>query len=549
VPRLSTAKLELLDEDLDRGIPVLILADISKESALLNFSRNFTYYSLKTLQPLSLESKQIIDRNLDTFDIMVKWITQHCRSEAKFSVRSINDKVLKTTTDLFQIASKFSAVNDIMNILWSDWRDVTVDSEGKYCISYKSELAEQQEIANLRISVPESPYGEIEPSLLTTIRVGLQIKQKNNLLNYRISDHLFKITKERIITKMQSPWDLNGNMLFDGYSVDELHEFWLAISAFSFLHGLACLDALSKNSAPINSFVPINKKNEWVTKITHWTGLPRKKINTIFDHLTLNSELMLKAGKKINPSYQPFIKLGEFVILNTSIVMISNAERNCWDLLSVRNSTVFDRLSSLKEAHFIDDLSARFQTLGYEVLRIKVDTGDVDLLVLDWNDNFMLALQTKCQMAADRIKPHQVNEVKKGQIQISNGVNWMKQNLEIVSQKLNLKIKQLEKFRLEPLVLTKNNMFLGYLPNETPILNEPLLFWIINAPHKRSLKTAWEVAKAQSYLPKKGVHFNSRQTSLEFASKKFSIVSLPPTTTEWTPEHDIDFDFLKENDF
>jgi hypothetical protein len=534
---LTKTELVQLDKDLDAGIPYHLLNGMCWEEAVLTL---FRYHATIAAgqQSEKVQFKALQDRFRDAAHIALSWISQCCNKAHVLPPQMQDQKVWNSIEELFDASLKYSAVLDTMNILWSDWQEVTRQGTSDFVLSYRSEKAMCREIGDFIVGVAEE-FPSFDYEKYNRLFRKLSPHLEDDRLVYTLSNKTFSFAKREIVRPLQPPRDLDPAWSFGSYTVAQFDSFWESLLTFAFIHS-TCYGRVAKEKGfPVNSAVPVLSKDEWLQHLSHWSRLEEKTVESIIADLTLDIQLLGTVGdKKSDASYQPFALLGGYLALNTRFVATSNAQRNMWDLLSILRPPVWGSLNENKESYWKNELTERLKRKGLQTYRITVGKGDIDLLVLDPNAHFALAIQMKFQVAVDRIKPHITNYVRKAQMQAKEGTDWIKMNLRDAAQQLGMSETELQQYQIEPLALMKNHLMTGYVPDDVPITNESLLFWIIDEPHRQNLRTLWRCAKAESHLPIVGVHFVEERKTLEFAGKRFIRSSLPQKEP-WSPEKDI----------
>lgn len=92
------------------------------------------------------------------------------------------------------------------------------------------------------------------------------------------------------------------------------------------------------------------------------------------------------------------------------------------------------------------------------------------------------------------------------------------------------------------MVLSKNTLGSGCIHKpDIPIVNERLVHWILGDPHRRNLRTLWQVGEERRYLPKRGKHFRDEDIVAEFGGIRFLGEGLGMSLQDlWDPGEDID---------
>jgi hypothetical protein len=235
--------------------------------------------------------------------------------------------------------------------------------------------------------------------------------------------------------------------------------------------------------------------------------------------------------------------------LSNWLVFLSNAERNIWELVSIKREHLHSVLRNQKEELWLRELFPLLKSYG-----LKVDgpvsfthtgrTSDVDLLILDIGARFGLGCQLKWLT-----NPDPVSEVKYTDVELQKGLDqaaftleWLNSRPDELRQLTGLPAQELGKYEFKAMVLSKNTIGSGWVHKpDIPIINERLLHWILGAPHRKKLRSLWQIGEEHRFLPKRGKHFLDEDVPVEFGDVRFLGKGLGMTwQAPWDPVADID---------
>lgn len=247
---------------------------------------------------------------------------------------------------------------------------------------------------------------------------------------------------------------------------------------------------------------------------------------------------------------QPFFPVGddELAIASAS-VLFTNIEEVLWDLLSVIRPKTFSKMANLKEDFWKEKLVPLLEGLGFSCYGpFSVEHGgektNLDLLVVDHANQFALACELKWLKTHDQLRDCSSNdrELANGTKQVELCVDWLRSNPSPLSARIPTAI-DWSKYSFEGIVLSRNSLGSSRVQHPgVPVLNRYLLETILLPPHRKSLQVLWSVAKAKTYLPKRGLHYEVKD--LESSNGSFRLIGkeinmLPGT--DWSPTRDISF--------
>jgi hypothetical protein len=293
-------------------------------------------------------------------------------------------------------------------------------------------------------------------------------------------------------------------------------------------------------------------RTAWTEELSQKSGLCRDTVSAILDDLVYDPALYQKGAVQANIASQPFFPVGNGELALSNILVIpSDAERNIWELVSIKRPTVFSTAESEKEEQWAKTVLVPWlNKLGYGAWpNTKFDNseelrGDVDLFVLDRNSNFALAIELKWLKAQHTLKDlgHINERLVYAVEQASRSDKWLRTCPQQILQKTGLTSAEFRALRLAPLVVSRASLGGPSVHSLTvPIINEFLAHLILDAPHKRNLEELLKVARNRSYLPKYGRHFVLDSWEESYAGIRFRSHLSPKILKEWDSLTDIAF--------
>lgn len=269
----------------------------------------------------------------------------------------------------------------------------------------------------------------------------------------------------------------------------------------------------------LNDVVKVLQRSGWDEKLADLSGLSRHVVGLILDDLTYDAELYKDGRKQPDVTYQPFFALrSRLLALSNQLVMLSNAERNLWDLISVIRPDVHSVLRNKKEIWWLKQLTPRLESYGLRVFGpIKFAhngrRSDIDLLLIDTKLRFGLGCQLKWLTHPDRIRDvkYTDDELLKGVRQAELSLEWLNSGANRLQDLTGIAANELAGYEFKAAVVSKNTLGSAwtYKPG-IPVLSEQLFDWVLGAPHHKSLRTLWQVGEERRYMPRRGKHYRRK---------------------------------------
>jgi hypothetical protein len=364
-----------------------------------------------------------------------------------------------------------------------------------------------------------------------------------------VPDEVFQEIAEVQREVLAPRWELGSDWNLGRYTLSEFREFWITLLTLCWIHHNVCFFSGAKGVA-LASVVKMMSRPGWVSEIVRRSSLEQPTVTAILDDLIYDQRLYEGGSKQAEVTGQPFFRLrAELLAVSNQLVMLSNAERNLWDLISIKRPEVHSRLRNQKESLWLGEITPKLKAYGLKAFGpIKfVHNGkqsDLDLLILDEENRFGLGLQLKWLNHPDRIRDvkYADKELRKGLDQAELALRWLNDHPAKLRELTGLSLKDLKPYEFRSMVLSKNT--LGSTSTQrkgVPLISERLLHWILGEPHHGSLKTLWQVGEEKRYMPIRGTHFTDHDSVAEFAGIKFIGKKMAMRKRQdWDPVRDID---------
>ncbi len=541
---LSNDEINLLDQKIDSSIKVQRALLLPRDIAIVNLLRHLEHRIIswkmrsEKLDNFFSDDHAVVTNGICGVDFAMDWIYTFCTKKEGKNNFVISDSLKEAIKELQQSGLDYKVVWQIMSKLYRKRLIGYINNAGVIQIEDTNKNESKFRIADYFVGSPQiehvtnegikeiwENFNSSELILNTNI-----YKLPNGTITYKVEDSLFK----KLFTILYADfsklrWNFDPKWEVGGYTIQDFRIFSVTLMTTALIHNFICTFA-EYGRVPYNSLVIVHNKKRWLNEIVRRTNLKKEIVEKIFDDLTYDHNLYAKGGKRPDITYQPFFPLeNNLFALSNTIARYTNAERNLWDLISIKRQGLHSILRNKKESVWIDELKLRLEKNRLCIFKnFKVETDayktDLDVLIIDLEKNFALVVQLKWLTGPKDPSSirNQEEDLKTGQIQASQSLKWVKENSLKISQKTQIPLEKINKIKFEALVLSKN--FIGLnVHDETspPIISEQLMFWILEEPHKKELLTVWEVAKNHAYLPKKNKHFYEEDMLIQFGGVNF----------------------------
>lgn len=556
--RLTKDGLQELDERIDQSVGSEPLLSLPRDVALMSLLRFFEdYCRLFALGRANFaDGASLLKLGQDGMQFAVNWIHTYCDDPTRNDKLELDFDAYRAAAHLHKAAIRYSMIWDLMAQLY---RGAAIGDRVKddlILLSYENPDAEVFDTCSHFLASPDAPdfqknlegiLARLNPAELLQ-RIDIH-RHQSGCIKYSVPDEMFGEIAEAQRAVLVSRWELGEGWSLGEYTLSEFREFWIALLAICWIHNAVCFFSGLKGGA-LESVVKTMSCHGWQSEISRRSGLKKESVAAILKGLIYDPHLYASGNKQPDVTYQPFFRLrGEFLALSNQLVMLSNAERNLWDLISIIRPEIHSRLRNEKEALWLKELCPKLEAYGlrpFGPIKVEYESklSDLDLLVIDDTHRFGLGLQLKWSNHPDRIRDVKYvdSELLKGLDQAELALRWLNSRPTRLNELIGLSANEVSRYEFQTAVLSKNTLGSTSTIREAfPILTDRLIDWILGDPHHRNLKTLWLVGNERRYMPKRGKHFVDEDVPAEFGGIKFvgkrmGMRKLRP----WDPSTDID---------
>jgi hypothetical protein len=453
----------------------------------------------------------------------------------------VSEALFGEAHDLFELSFKLDQIQyayDLANR--GQFKIFVAQKEPRITFAYASEDAdeadtrlralEHQEIRKASSKDDDRRRKETEESLLNELGPLVRATIRESC-TYELTDRLIEIMRRHGREKLErtNRLELPQDFRIGNVTVHDLRLFWSALMATSEVHTTAHLIGAkwALNSLPINTLVLSKTSDELVEMISIVAELDNQTVAQILGWYTYDYRV---AGKI--PILQPFLPLDvNHVCLPSSFVNGNRFERNLVKLLN-RHPELQQFAGALArglEPIALDSLSELFPAPRYVVRRQVEIPGvtDADLLLLDSETSFVLALQHKWIIAPDTVNESAANDEKlaAGVNQATGARDYFRRNLPFLRQALGVRPDQAIA-GVEAAVVCRGSEGTGFLGTNTavPILSE-ISFKLLVA-QSRSLSGLWDLLRHRPDHQEAEKASSEGRTSIRLSGYEFILPAL-----------------------
>ncbi|MFN0141203.1 MAG: hypothetical protein ACKVQW_14080 [Pyrinomonadaceae bacterium] len=551
---LTTAELKILDGLIDDRIQSFEMLRVRRRTALKLVLHAFDVL----IQNLGTES-HLAQRGLNYrgayngLNHAVRWIFEYCPEESSFVPENSDLSALELLTN----ASDYDKLFVQMSLARRGRNQIEHLDGQNYLIRPSNDENVRLEASRHLLAVvqhPETPEDTHALSSDDAERLKNSIKIKGvaqGQLRYEISDEDFQSAREIMDARKLHQWTMDPEWDLGGYTFEELRIFWNALKTQRAIDDLA-LQKLPRVHDRNRYNLRAATESQWVERVTKHSGLPQATVRSLFGDHIYNPALHRLGKKRGHVMFQPFFDIGGgLIIRSNALVMISAVEKCAWLLCELLRKDHHDRLKNKKESYWIGNDFRPYESDTRKLfphLKFKEGdrSGDIDLLMVDLDDAFGLVCQLKWTTSSDNVAGVESDDKQfgVGVEQAERSVAWARDNRKELARRIQIDEAVLAVMELQPLVIGKDMLPSGtFGERAVPVINEALLTWILDAPHKRSLRDLWTVSVNRGYLPEEGVHFKRHTPEpmtwgqLTFTFEDVGYLPLQ----RWNPDTDIRF--------
>jgi hypothetical protein len=559
---LSPHDIREVDERIDAAVPSQSLLARDRDVALIHLLRCYDEYAKGCASILNAGQRETATHlAYEGLHHAVRWVHQYCPHPASTPSLGYEEGAFKEAEELLHSAREYSKIWEIMTLLHRGVLMGQQVREGLIRVSFTSSLDRQMSIADNLLAGPDVPevyFNEpiITPPIQASVIRNVQVRKNTpKAFKYLVPDALFNQLSRRVNRMTAHRWALDPGWDLGGYTAGQLRRFWDALDTLCLIHGIVTSGRAGVRNMREFALKTLTR-TEWEQELTRRTGLGRKIVAAILSDLTYAPSLYEAGRKQAHVTFHPAFPFGgNTLAVSNWLVHVSNIERNIWDLVSLKRPELHSRLRNLKEESWLSELRVKAESYGldfYPPVKFEVSgkKSDLDMLLLDRKARFGLACQLKWLTMPGRIAAALYNdkEVEKGIEQARLAMEWIALLPQRLSQYTGLSTDELRLYEFRPVVLCKNTLPSGISPmSGVPVVNERLFDWVLGDPHRRDLKTLWQVGEKLLYLPQPGKHFDSVAGTVEFGRIRFTGDALGHVLREkWDPVKDINLRAITE---
>jgi hypothetical protein len=391
-----------LEQKIDSSIATQSLLSQPRDIALIHLLRYFEdYVRLYAPKSLGPESYQVALKNgQNGMHFAVQWIFRYCPPPASQRRYVTRDEIYRQAHDLHESAMDYSMIWDLLTMVRRKKAVAGREKGDTICIEYVNQLMADGEMADRFIGTSGSPGLGVNflnsagtPHTFVQ-KIRTQSDNKGNV-KYLVPASTFNEVARYLRMQTSQLWELGETWDLGGYTVSQFREFWIGLLTLCWIHFWACFSSGKQGGDLDNTSIVLPVK-DWTERLVSNCGLDAKTTDAILNDLIFDIGLYKPSVKQPDVTYQPFIPLhSDILALSNWLVLLSNHERNIWDLVSIKRPKIHSILRNKKEQIWLEELKSLLKSYGlssYGPIKFTLGSqnSDLDLLVLDCASKFGL---------------------------------------------------------------------------------------------------------------------------------------------------------------
>jgi len=545
---LTKNDLDKIDRDLESFIPTDLLRPVFLDQVLIH---------LLFIAEIGEKTNSIGKLDHAALSIAVNWAYEYCKPNIARNLNlDYNPENYRLALKIYHQARNYNAISGIMSLLY----------KGKLqgILSNNEVITELACPFDVGIAVADvTLFGSDDPtnqppdnSHIVAYFKDLNRRKVGPMrLQYTISNTFFSDFKSLIHSASEHNWQLPATVDLGGYSLGDFRCLAETLSTFAQIHHFSSAAAptqnLSLENIFFNSLLKASSRHNWLRILAKFSGLGYLKVKTIIADITLDSRTLGQSSRRPDLICTPFLPLtSDTLVLSNRLALEGNWERNIWKHLSILRPSTHSKISTEKEDAQIKWLNKTFnpdeQNPSIKIIpRLNVlRKTDLDLLVLNTDLKFGLAMQLKWPYGPAYFRDMQKvwEEFERGIEKLEIALNWLREHPPALIQKSGLSKQQLQDFRFEGMLLSKNSTGFGWLDyrNDIPICSDRFVRWAMYEK-KIQLNRLWELASSYAFKPKENIHYTKKTITPQFGNLKFSAPIAFNLLDPFNPLTDIDW--------
>lgn len=503
-----------LNDQLDAGLPAT-LSFGDRKSAFIHVLRSAEVRRSQVEQVRQRYgdaiAEQILDITREALHHCISWICGLVPTDsdgAPCSIPKTNDPDITYCLSLLQTAADYSEASDVMTMLWLDRVEINHEADDEIELAYTAQQIDFEAAQWLwRLTAKEIPAPREAINDLQTWIYEQDKSTFDESVIFKIPEGILSHVNDGMKPTSDRLWQLPGVMDFEAFTTDDFRRFWNALMTLAVIPRLF----FNATSDP-NVSIPIGSKNSWISLLSNLSGIEQSKTLAMFDLLTYSFESTTKQRNRraADSISQPIFKIGDDLFAVSSMyVLVSNAERNLFDLAAAKMADLYDRRKDEKEKQWAESLCKSFEQRGFiAVPQKKYDNGagDIDVLVYDRARKVGLIIQLKW-LLFDRVKSGHLKDANKCIKQAKDAASWIVGNPDLAQQLLGIDREEITEGKFFLLAALKDGLLNGFIYDaQVPLLSGNILDAYV-AKYGDDLEKLWTFAREGRFLAVKNYHY------------------------------------------
>jgi hypothetical protein len=347
---LNTQEISELRKKVMSCIPSAQLIPFPRNQSIIQMLKCSEFYKESCFLDVLIEDKHngmtLLHQSMDALHFGMRWIFEHCNA----SRQELTDvRIEKAIQIVFDAAEKYSMVDPLLDLVTGGWGQATRDINGRICISLNDKNACEIECSNRDLTrnsgirAPNSKrFREPDPKAFGVAVTKAMGKRRKG---YTIPSAEFERLRKNHDIEKEVMWRFDPSWDLGGYTFSDLRKFWIVLYTIAMMHSVIC-----QTQNNLKEWILIKRRGWWIIEISKRADLSQEIVSLIVDDLTYDPLFYRKGGAQATIASQPLFPIAEdSLALSNMLVLITDVERNVWELMSRKRGTVFSAAESIKE--------------------------------------------------------------------------------------------------------------------------------------------------------------------------------------------------------
>jgi hypothetical protein len=359
----------------------------------------------------------------------------------------------------------------------------------------------------------------VKADYLRALSMGTTLDHR---LLYKVPQRVCEFYRDWYAQKMTEAVEHPVETDLGAYDIGDAISFWSSLAAVASVHDYLCYVAGQRTGLPLNSILPIRKRESWVQDLAELSGLTASKCEAILEHITCHPHSV------IDLHVTPFLSLDEkslWLALAAPLAISGRFDQNLLRICSANDPVRFNRITPRKEQRLRKEVGVQAADLQVRCLgpfSLPSPLPDVDLVLEDLNDDTLVISELKWLRQPIGWKSrHRANdELARGLEQLRQVRDFVTSQPQYLANRRNGISKPVSRFKnVFYSVVTRGHLIHAGPASQESMIPVDALKHALKS--ERHLAAAMRWLLADSWLPQEGVDFRIHNS--RFAHQGFVI--------------------------